>query len=206
MPAQENQLENYLKEFKENLFKQMNLAPEKERAFRAVEDKHAAARQKIIAPPEGCSEAAEDMVAAGKPENKTKMMGLVHAVTEAQDKLFASYRTQRNEELALLTPEQKAKYLVTMINWRHELMQKAMQGEGGQGMGQTPPSMGKDPAPHAVKPEERCRSLRLPNPRQQRRRRNNQDAGRGPAGALAEWPGGPAAPGLSVPLHPPPGR
>ena len=49
VPAQENQLENYLKEFKENLFKQMNLAPEKERAFRAVEDKHAAARQKIIA-------------------------------------------------------------------------------------------------------------------------------------------------------------
>ena len=154
VPAQENQLENYLKEFKENLFKQMNLAPEKERAFRAVEDKHAAARQKIIANLKDAQKQLEDMVAAGKPENKTKMMSLVHAVTEAQDKLFASYRTQRNEELALLTPEQKAKYLVTMINWRHELMQKAMQGEGGQGMGQTPPSMGKTPPPMPSSPKQ----------------------------------------------------
>ncbi len=143
--AQENQMENYLKEFKENLFKQLNLSPEKEKAFRAVEDKNAAARQKIIAHLKDDQKQLEDVVAAGKPENKAKMVSLVHAVTEAQDKLFASYRTQRNEELALLTPEQKAKYLVTMINWRHELMEKAMQGEGGQGMGQTPPSMGQTP-------------------------------------------------------------
>ena len=56
--AQENQMENYLKEFKENLFKQLNLSPEKEKAFRAVEDKQEAARQKIIAHLKDDSEAA----------------------------------------------------------------------------------------------------------------------------------------------------
>jgi Spy/CpxP family protein refolding chaperone len=143
--AQEIQMENYLKEFKENVFKQLNLTPEKEKAFRAIGDKKAAERQKILARLKDAQKQLEDMVAANKPENKAKINSLVRVITESQDKLFASYRTQRNEELALLTPEQKAKYLVTMINWRQELMQKAMHGQGGTGMGQTPPAMPSRP-------------------------------------------------------------
>ncbi len=130
----EGQMEQYLKDFKAQILQQLNLSPEKEKKFKEVEEKHAAERQKIVAHLKESQKKLEDTVAATKPENKEKIKSLVHAVTHEQDEIFNSYKNQRNQELALLTPEQQGKYLVAMINWRHAMMEKVMKAEGEKKM------------------------------------------------------------------------
>ena len=132
--AEEEKMEQYLKDFKEQILKQLQLSPEKEKAFKAVEDKQMAERQKIVTGLKESQEKLEAAVAAATPQDKAKIKALVQAVTQGQNKLFASYRTQRNQELALLTPEQQGKYLVAMINWRHAMMEKVMKEEGAKKM------------------------------------------------------------------------
>ncbi len=149
----EGQMEQYLKDFKAQILQQLNLSPEKEKAFKAVEDKHAAERQKIVAHMQESQKQLEAAVAAPapKPEDKAKIKKLVQAVTQDQDKIFASYKNQRNAELALLTPEQQGKYLMAMINWRKGMMEKFMKEEGAKKMPETP-KPGETKMPEMPKP------------------------------------------------------
>lgn len=127
------EMEGQLKEMKGQILKQMKLAPDKEKAFMAVDDKYAAERQQIIA---GLKQSQKDLqgaVAAAKPD-KGKVNDLVGALTAGQDKLFASFKNQRDEELALLSPVDQGKYLLALSQWRHEMMQKCMQEESGKKM------------------------------------------------------------------------
>ena len=55
--------------------------------------------------------------------------GKLCALIEGQDNLFASFRNQRNDELALLTPVEQGMYLLAMSRWRHEMMGKFMKEE-----------------------------------------------------------------------------
>jgi Spy/CpxP family protein refolding chaperone len=151
----EEEMEQYLKDFKAQIFQQLNLSPEKEKAFKAVEDKHAAERQKIVAHLNESQKQLETLVATSKPGDKEKIRHLVHAIAQDQDKIFASYKSQRNEELALLTPEQQGKYLVAMINWRHAMMERAMKEEGGKKMGEEPKQMQEAPKQPQEIPKEK---------------------------------------------------
>ena len=38
------------------------------------------------------------------------------------EKILASFRNQRDEELALMTPVEQAKYLIVLGQWRQKMM------------------------------------------------------------------------------------
>lgn len=127
------EMEGHLKELKAEILKQLKLAPDKEKAFMAVDDKYAAERQKIIA---GLKKSQDDLKAALATEkpDQAKINDLVCTLTSGQDKLFASFKNQRDEELALLTPVEQGNYLLAMSQWRHEMMEKCMKEEAGKKM------------------------------------------------------------------------
>ena len=53
-----------------------------------------------------------------------KINELVAAAIAGQDKLFATFKAQRQEEMALLTPLQKGKFLIALQKWHHEEREK----------------------------------------------------------------------------------
>jgi hypothetical protein len=123
--AKEEKGEEYYKEHKAQILKELKLAPDKEKAVLAVDDKYAAKRKELIA---GMKKANEELQAALKtatPE-EAKLKELVTAITDGQDALFNSFKSQRDEELALMTPVEQAKYLLALGHWRQEMMEKKM--------------------------------------------------------------------------------
>ena len=111
------------KEQKAQMIKELKLAPEKEKAMMAVEDKYAAELKGIIAGVKKANEELQAAVAAGNPD-EAKLKELVNALTAGQDKMFASFKSQRDEELALMTPAEQAKYLIILGQWRQKMMDK----------------------------------------------------------------------------------
>ena len=102
------------------MIKKLKLAPGKEKAVLAVEDKYAAERKEIIA---GVKKAHDDLQAAVTAANpdEAKLKELVSALTAGQDKLFASFKNQRDEELSLMTPAEQARYLLLLVKWRQKM-------------------------------------------------------------------------------------
>lgn len=119
------------KEQKAQMIKELKLAPEKEKAMMAVEDKYAAERKGIIAGVKKANEELQAAVAAGNPD-EAKLKELVSALTTGQDKLFASFKSQRDEELALMTPAEQAKYLLVLGQWRQKMMDKGKEKAAGK--------------------------------------------------------------------------
>ena len=111
---------------KDQMIKELKLAPEKEKAMLAVGDKYSRERKEIVA---GVKKANEDLraaVGAATPD-EAKLKELISALTAGQDKMFASFKNQRDEELALMTPAEQAKYLLVMGEWRQKKMDKRKQ-------------------------------------------------------------------------------
>jgi hypothetical protein len=110
-------------EQKNQIIKELKLAPEKEKAVLAVETKYAAERKEIIA---GMKKANSDLQAAMATANpdEAKLKELVSALTSGQDKMFASFKNQRDEDLALMTPAEQAKYFLLLGQWRQKIMEK----------------------------------------------------------------------------------
>jgi Spy/CpxP family protein refolding chaperone len=108
---------------KDQIIKELKLAPEKEKAMLAVEDKYARERTDIIAGIKKANDELKAAMAAANPD-EAKLKELVSALTTGQDKLFASYKNQRDEELALMTPAEQAKYLIVLGQWRQKMMEK----------------------------------------------------------------------------------
>ena len=65
--------------------------------------------QEIIASIKKANEELQAATAAANPD-EAKLKQLVSTLTTAQDKLFASFKSQRDEELALMTPVEQARY------------------------------------------------------------------------------------------------
>ncbi len=117
------------KERRIQLIKQLKLAPDKEKAVLEVGDKYDTQRRDLIA---GLKKAHADLEAALAPPNpdEAKVKELIAASTTAQDKLFASLKSQRDEELALMTPIEQGKYLLALGKWRHEMISKGKEKAG----------------------------------------------------------------------------
>jgi Spy/CpxP family protein refolding chaperone len=122
--AKDSKGAEYYKKHKEEIIKQLKLAPDKEKAVMAVEDKYAAKRQETIA---GLKKTKEDLTAALAAPNpdEAKVKELVSALTSGMDSLFNSFKSQRDEELAQMTPVEQGKYLLALGHWRHEMMEKS---------------------------------------------------------------------------------
>lgn len=109
------------KEQKDQIIKELKLAPEKEKAVLAVGDKYAKERTDIIAGIKKANDELQAASAVAKPDD-AKLKELVSALTTGQDKMFASFKNQRGEELALMTPAEQAKYLLVLGKWRQKMM------------------------------------------------------------------------------------
>jgi hypothetical protein len=118
------------KDKKDQIIKELKLAPEKEKAVLAVADKYAAERKDIVA---GVKKANVDLQAelATATPDEAKLKGLVSALTAGQDKMFTSFKNQRDEELALMSPVEQAKYLMVLGQWRQKKMDKRDQKAAG---------------------------------------------------------------------------
>jgi len=119
------------KEQKDQMIKKLKFAPEKEKAILAVEDKYARERKEIIAGVKKANDALEAAVAAANPD-EAKLKELVSALTAGQDNLFASFKNQREEELALMTPAEQAKYLIVLGQWRQKMTDERDQKAAGE--------------------------------------------------------------------------
>ena len=82
----------------------------------------------------GVKKANDDLQAAMATANpdEAKLKELVSALTAGQDKMFASFKNQRDEELALMTPAEQAKYLLILGQWRQKMMEKRDQKAAGK--------------------------------------------------------------------------
>jgi hypothetical protein len=123
--------EAHYKAQNDKMIKELKLAPEKEKAILAVEDKYAAERKEIMA---GAQKAYDDLqaaLAAANPD-EAKLKELVGALIASQDKMFTSFKNQRDEELALMTPAEQAKYLIVQGQWRKKMMEKRHQKAPGE--------------------------------------------------------------------------
>ena len=125
MPAlgQAVEEEAHHKEQKDQIIKELKLPPEKEKAMLAVEDKYARERTDIIAGIKKANDELQAAMAATNPD-EAKLKELVSALTAGQDKMFASFKNQRDEELALMTPAEQAKYLIVLGQWRQKMMEQ----------------------------------------------------------------------------------
>ncbi len=105
------------------IIKELKLAPEKEKAILAVEDKYGKEVEENVAGVKKANEELKAAVAAPKPD-EAKLKGLVSALTAAEDKMFASFKNRRDEELSLMTPAEQAKFLVALGQWRQQMWEK----------------------------------------------------------------------------------
>ena len=115
----------------DQMIKELKLAPEKEKAILAVEDKYARERKEIMA---GVQKAHDDLqaaLAAANPD-EAKLKELVSALIAGQEKMFTSFKNQRDEELALMTPAEQAKYLIVLGQWRQKKMEKRNEKAAGK--------------------------------------------------------------------------
>jgi Spy/CpxP family protein refolding chaperone len=105
--------------------KELQLSPEKAKDFNAVEEKYAKERQELIERLKKSQAELQTAVAAATPD-EAKLKGLVTAIRADQDKMAQSFKSQMDEELALMTPMQQGQYLLTLHKWREEMMQEHM--------------------------------------------------------------------------------
>jgi hypothetical protein len=122
--AQTNEeLGKQLKDYKANILKELKIAPDKEKAMVAVEEKYSLMRGEIV---DNSTKAWDNLQAAlaAPKADEAKVKGAVAAYIDAQAKLFTSFRKQLDEELALMSPIQQGKYLVAMEKWRQQCMPK----------------------------------------------------------------------------------
>jgi Spy/CpxP family protein refolding chaperone len=102
----------------------LKLGPEKEAALLAVNQKYAKERQDIAAGLKKYHGALKAALAAAPPDEQ-KIKSLVNAASAAQDRLFTSFKMERDEAMALMTPIQQAQFILVMNNWYHEMLKSS---------------------------------------------------------------------------------
>ena len=76
--------------------------------------------EQIIADLKKSKEDLQAALAVASPD-EAKVKALVKAFTGAQHKLFNSFKSELDEELAQMTPVQQGKYLMAMERWRQDM-------------------------------------------------------------------------------------
>ena len=101
----------------------LKLAPDKETALLALEQKYAKERKDLITALKKYREDLKAPLGAATPD-EAKIQDLVRATSTAQDKLLTSFKMERDEAMALLTPIQQGQFIMVMGNWFQEMMRK----------------------------------------------------------------------------------
>ena len=109
-----------LSEYKAKTLKELKIAPDKEKAFLAVEEKYVDERQQIVATLKKAKEDLQAALAVASPD-EAKIKELVKTFIATQHSLFNSFKDELNEEMALMSPLQQGKYLMAMERWRQDM-------------------------------------------------------------------------------------
>jgi Spy/CpxP family protein refolding chaperone len=115
--------EEQFKQRRIQMIKQLKLSPDKEKAVLAVTDKYDGQRKEIIDNLRKTKADLQAALASGKPD-EAKVKELVNSLTSGMDSLFNSFKSQREEELAQMTPTEQGKYLLELNKMREEMMEK----------------------------------------------------------------------------------
>ncbi len=113
----------FFKKERERLVSELKLSPDKAKEFMAVGDKYDQQRKGLIEKIKKNEADLKQAMAAAKPD-ESKLKSLVDEAVANQEKLFDTFRDQRKEEMALLTPEQQAKYLLILMKWHRTQFEK----------------------------------------------------------------------------------
>jgi Spy/CpxP family protein refolding chaperone len=105
---------------KERLAKELNLSPEKTKDFLAVNEKYEKSRKEIFEAIKKDEDQLAKLLAEPKPD-EARVKGMVTAITQDFDKLTASFKAQRQEEMAVLTPLQQGKFILALKKWHEEM-------------------------------------------------------------------------------------
>jgi Spy/CpxP family protein refolding chaperone len=102
----------------------LKLTPDKEAALLALDQKYAKERKDLVA---ALKKYREDLKAAlGKANrDEAKIQDLVSAAKAAQDTLLTSFKMERDEAMALMTPIQQGQFIMYMGNWFQEMIKKS---------------------------------------------------------------------------------
>ena len=102
----------------------LKLAPDKEAALLAVDQKYARERKDLVA---ALKRYREDLKAAlgAAPPDEAKIQELVRATNDVQDKLLTSLKMERDEAMTLMTPIQQGQLFMLIDNWFQEMMKKS---------------------------------------------------------------------------------
>jgi len=117
-----------LKEQKMKIIKQLNLAPDKEKAMVELEEKYSAEREKILDSTMKALDNLQAELKKAKPD-EAKVQDLVKSLTTSQDNLFDSFKEQRDKEMALMSPLEEGRYLLALGKWRDEMMEEYVKEE-----------------------------------------------------------------------------
>jgi Spy/CpxP family protein refolding chaperone len=94
----------------------LKLAPDKEAAVLALEQKYTKERQGLLAALKKNREELKAALAAAPPD-AAKIQDLVQATSATQDKLLNSFKMERDEAMALMTPVQQGQFIMILGNW-----------------------------------------------------------------------------------------
>ena len=93
--------------------KELKLSPEKAKDFNAVEEKYAKDRQELVARLKKSQAELQKALAVATPD-EAKIKDLVAAIRADQEKMAKSFMSQKDEDLALMTPVQQGRYLMLL--------------------------------------------------------------------------------------------
>jgi hypothetical protein len=102
-------------------FHELGLPPDKESALLALDQKYAKERKDLVAVLNKCRDGLKLALAAATPDEE-KIKSLVNAANAAQDKLFTSFKMERDEAMAMMTPIQQGQFIMVMGNWYQKMM------------------------------------------------------------------------------------
>ncbi len=106
---------------------ELKLAPDKEAALLAVEQKYAKERKDLMAALKKYREELKAALGAATPD-EAKLQDLVRTANATQDKLLTSFKMERDEAMALMTPIQQGQFIAVMGN----RFQEMIDGKKGQ--------------------------------------------------------------------------
>jgi Spy/CpxP family protein refolding chaperone len=95
------------------MVKELKLSPEKAKDFNAVEEKYAKDRQELVARLKKSQAELQKALAAATPD-EAKIKDLVDAIRADQEKMVKSFQSQKDDDLALMTPVQQGRYLMLL--------------------------------------------------------------------------------------------
>lgn len=117
--------------FRVHIINTLDLRPDKAKKFILVEEKYDRIRQEALERINNSAQQLEKLQSAEKSD-EGKLKELTTAIASDQDILVNTYKSRRDEIMAMLTPVQQGQYLLATWKWQQNLLEKYGKPKPGQ--------------------------------------------------------------------------